>query len=381
LAEAVRAVTDRNAERIKAETVSGWTRVEKNDFAALVARLRASGCPEPMIRDIVIGALNRQYGPRIATLRKRSLRFWETRERPSQAAHEQDLIREQQARQLEQERLAMIEGLFGREIANELPEFTARPNPLDELTDALSGQSQPRAKEVLRRYDQMERDVVDRANGTLGETELSDLRALYREKHSELKQFLSEAELEEFELRASPLSEELRNHDLVGFSPSEEEFRLIYRVRKEVEAAGGSGTPSATTLAHSEEGRASIEDRLARALGEERFADYARAQDFAYRRLLEITDHFGLPSEAAIQVHDLRASVLNDTEKLSQESPVDWEARRRTLQNMQVATAERIAQVLGDEAYQAYLKTPWGRWVDRIGGWTNGVVLGQASVF
>jgi glycosyltransferase involved in cell wall biosynthesis len=79
--------------------------------------------------------------------------------------------------------------------------------------------------------------LIERGNGTLGKPELDELREGYYRQRAELKEFLSPSEMEEFELRASPLAQELRDRDLVGFLPTEEEFRAIFRIRKEFQEA------------------------------------------------------------------------------------------------------------------------------------------------
>jgi hypothetical protein len=336
------------------------------------------GCPELTIQDIVVGSLNRQYNPKIIALRKASSRFWETQQRRDKATFEEDMMHENEARRLEAEKSRVIQELLGISFTDYLSECTGKPDRHADLTDSIAPESRQRAREVLLKYDQLERELIERGNGTLGKPEMDELRESYYRQRAELKEFLSPSEMEEFELRASPTAQELRDRDLVGFSPTEEEFRTIFRIRMESRESSpaDSGTNAETQFVGIIQARRSMEDRLRDALGEKRFADYERAQDFAYRGLVEITDHFGLSNEPAIQVHELRLAALKEVERLSAEPNSDMEKRRFDLQRLQAQAQQNAAVALGKEAFQAYIKSSAGRgWLERISEWTNGVVL------
>ncbi|MCI0540402.1 MAG: hypothetical protein L0Z50_34805, partial [Verrucomicrobiales bacterium] len=330
-------------------------------------------------RDIIIGELSRRYNPKMLALRKASARFWETQERRIRTTFEEDMIRERMARELEREKSRTVQDLFGYSFEDYLADGSARSDRHADLVDRIAPESRSRAREVLRKYDQLEHELIERGNGTLGKLEMEELRRAFYRKRAEMKAFLSHAEMEEFELRASPIAEDLRNRELVGFSPTEEEFRTIFRIRRDLEEGLGENPlpQNDGEIADIDQMRNSLEKRLRDALGESRYADYQRSQDFAYRRLVELTDHFGLPNEPAIAVHELRLEAFREINSLSENPTVNLQTRQSVLRELQTEVRRNAAAALGDEVFAAYLTSPWGNWMEQIGEWTNGVVLRQ----
>src|SRR5436853_5301622 len=55
-----------------------WSSVESPDYREYIANLRAIGCPEETIRDIVIADVNKLFGSRIAALypTAKDYKFW-----------------------------------------------------------------------------------------------------------------------------------------------------------------------------------------------------------------------------------------------------------------------------------------------------------------
>src|SRR5437868_620849 len=52
-----------------------WSLVESRDYRFYIANLRAIGCPEETIRDIIIAEVNRLYWPKLAALAMDTLHF------------------------------------------------------------------------------------------------------------------------------------------------------------------------------------------------------------------------------------------------------------------------------------------------------------------
>jgi hypothetical protein len=122
-----------------------WADIQTADYRVLLARLRAIGCPETTIRDIVAGHLNRQYNPQIIALRKGSSRFWETQQRRNKATFEEDMTREREARRLEGEKSRVMQDLLGVSFPDYLAEWTAKPGLHCDLMENIAQESRPHA--------------------------------------------------------------------------------------------------------------------------------------------------------------------------------------------------------------------------------------------
>jgi hypothetical protein len=209
--------------------------------------------------------------------------------------------------------------------------------------------------------------VLERCGGTLGLAEQSQLNQLYRQKVDELRAILSPQDLESFELQVSPVAHRLRTAELVGFSPSEQEFRAIFRLAQQADKESGGVSPEPQVMLP--------EAELRLVLGDKRFGDYQRSQDLTYRRLVEFASHFGLETEVAAQVHDMREAVIQQVDCLRADPRVDDAARETALREIQSEAAKVVRERLGDQAYGDYLKIQLGSWINLIPTWTNGVVF------
>src|SRR5258708_18824466 len=69
-----------------------WTQVESSDYRTYMANLRAIGCPESTIRDIIGADVTKMYMNRIAGLRpmpRGPFKYWDTADRTRPAAAQQ----------------------------------------------------------------------------------------------------------------------------------------------------------------------------------------------------------------------------------------------------------------------------------------------------
>src|SRR6185295_9394269 len=59
-----------------------WAQLESEDYKTYIARLRAIGCPEQTLRDIIIADLDKLLAPEIvaAAGRRTDLKYWHSEE-------------------------------------------------------------------------------------------------------------------------------------------------------------------------------------------------------------------------------------------------------------------------------------------------------------
>lgn len=339
--------------------------IGSGDFSAAISELRRLEFQETIITDIVAGAINRRYAPRVLALRSHAWRYWEPCQRRNREETADEVQNERMARSLESERNHLVREIVGLEWSAIESSVTGRPDPLDRFTEAFPPGSRVQARVILAEYDALEREVIRGAGGTVGRPERAELDRLYQLKLQELARFLTAAELEEYEVRTSPTAERLRQIGLVGFNPTEEEFRAVFRVRKALDEqcgqAGVQTVPNAQVGVR--QAHQAFEGQLREALGEARFGEYLRSQDYTFRGLVELADEFDLPVEAAVQVHDLREKVLLRRRELAQAGTVTYE-QLSALDELAGQTQEAVRGVLGDAAYQRYAGLDIGSWID-----------------
>ncbi|MBI3191709.1 MAG: hypothetical protein HYZ36_03510, partial [Pedosphaera parvula] len=264
----------RRPSRVKTEAFH-WSSVEADDYPTYIRRLRAIGCPEETIRDIVTADVNKLYDQRRDALAAtpEPFKFWQTDE---QRQITPNLAREQQLRDLEKERRALLRELLGEQLKISAQDVQRLAYLPEDKRQAVAA--------ILARY----RDLADNLSlegpeFLKSEEGQAQLAQYQDQQRAEVAQSLSPQELEDYDLRNSDLARQMR-HDLVGFNPSEQEFRTIYRLRQKfADAFGEVRSDDTAAVARRNQAREEFETSLKPILSAARFADYQRSKDAGFR--------------------------------------------------------------------------------------------------
>jgi hypothetical protein len=207
-----------------------WSAIESTNYEFYIANLRSIDCPESTIRDIIVADVAGLYAQRRAALLAdyKSAPFWKT-----VGADEQSL-QQKQLRALAEEQRDLIRRLLQVDLNAELDKYNLEtpPEPVD--LSFLSPEKASRVQSILEAYRQRQEALHEQAIGLWSDADSEALQELNRQQEGELRSLLSPEEMEDYELRFSPLSSSLRGQ-LHGFSPTEEEFRRIFRLRQAYE--------------------------------------------------------------------------------------------------------------------------------------------------
>ena len=331
-----------------------WAKVESPDYPQYIANLRAIQCPEATIQDIIISEVAKDYARQKAARQEaRTREFWKTeRQQPGRLSGGAS-----QAHELERERRALLLQLLGPEAERERKLISGLVDWRGRSLAYLPESKRELVIELQDKFDESEQ-VVSRQHreGPVNAAWASGLKDLRTQQRVELTRLLSPQELEEFDLRHSEVSQRLRT-DLSGFSPTEQEFRGIFRLQKTMEdqleaahlAAGESGDQRRRIDAQQE-----LEKSIRSLLGEQRYQEYTRGRDWEYKALVEVTREQGLPPTTANQVYDLKKAVEDQKRQFNRDPNLTPEARQAALRTLQAETERALSQTLGDQAYQAY---------------------------
>src|SRR6266404_87867 len=97
-----------------------WAQVESEDYRSYIARLRAIGCPEQTIVDIIIADLDKVLAPRVsmASGHRKNLQYWQSEEEElSNDWDARDVA--QKMHQIDQEKREVLQELIGVDMVRE----------------------------------------------------------------------------------------------------------------------------------------------------------------------------------------------------------------------------------------------------------------------
>ncbi len=345
-----------------------WRQIESNDYRRYIANLRAIGCPEQIIRDLIIADVNNLYAPRLRALHHTAedRKYWQAEPRwPSL----QDMEREKQTDAIRKEKQALIKELLGVEFDEGDQWRTANGwQSAGSVLSFLPPEKISAIRAVEEKFNALAGEI-DRRTRNL--TEPDDERAtlqLRLQQREEMAKLLTPQELEEYELRTSDTASGMR-WEMREFSPTEAEFRNVFRLRDEAARSGlliEDTAASAEEKARYAEAVKQLQASIKLTLGDTRYTTYQRSQDYEFQQLARASERYELPKETASQVWDLRDAADQQAKALNTNQSLTPEQRQAALQAIRTETQNSVKTLLGERAWKGYSPRS-NNWLQRLG--------------
>jgi hypothetical protein len=210
-----------------------WKSVEAEDYHTYVANLQAIGCPAQTIRDIVTADLNDNFQKdRQAALQEfyDSYPYWKTD--ANTAAARATLAGRRHT--LDAEMARALKMLLG--VATPVPDTASRWRnaELDIKLAFLPDDKRDKVKSILEAHEAGDRDAKALADGNCVSVDTNVLQGIvdsHDQERADLRELLSAEEFQRVEMATSWTGENLRQA-MTHFSPTEEEFRVIFAAWK-----------------------------------------------------------------------------------------------------------------------------------------------------
>jgi hypothetical protein len=181
-----------------------WSFLESTNFEVYAANLRAIGCPQNTVEDIIVAAAERVCGRKRASL-PQNAGFWSSGPRREAAVKE----REQADAALESEQRDLLMAIIGktgsqqsRHSSREFIELAIMHFLLGPVADGAAEQ----VLEAVERGSDLESQVRNQAGGVLLTEDEARLEEIRKQTLAELQRLLSPAQFEEFAARQAALS-------------------------------------------------------------------------------------------------------------------------------------------------------------------------------
>jgi hypothetical protein len=343
-----------------------WRMVESEDYRKYIANLRAIGCPEETIRDIIIADVNKLFEQRRRelTASTNKFQFWKATSNPFAQAIDPDRVEKIQA--LNKEKRALLKELLGVE-PEEKAEFLAGFNPFETMLDFLPASKQNQIMDIFMKFQAKQTKLFE--GGTPDAEDMKQMRKLRKDMNVEMAALLSPQEYDEYQLRMSDTAMGMRMQ-LGSFDPSEQEFRDIFQSKKKFddEYGGmfGGGNMSKEERDKMNAAQKDLNSQIKSLLGDTRYAEYERSQDWAFQSIYRVTERNGLPKESAVQVYDMKKLAEEQASKVRKDQSLTPEQRQETLFILRMETENTIQKVLKDKAWNSYQNQPGNNWLRNI---------------
>lgn len=294
------------------------------ELRGLLEQLQAKGIQASVIKAVMASLV--QAEPLVP-----ASSFWEPRFR--QVAKE-EVARFEHQQRAEQTLVA----LFGTEVQHDSA-FAAVFFPLQKDLDFMA----PDKQRGLQR-------LIAESNRTLTtlpiEPGLIAKRSQVMAKlNSDAKQLLGPEDFREYELRRSSIAQQLRD---LEFEFEEEEFRRVFAVHAEAQAARGESVMRMTARSDDQ-----TSSQIREILGEQRFRQYEMVQDPRYRVLSSLAANYSVPNANIAQVYALLRDSDARAESLQKQGPVMSLDARAKWAAAEREKNEKLRTLLGEQAYTA----------------------------
>src|SRR6185436_16545180 len=215
-----------------------WRMVESEDYKKYIANLRAIGCPEETIRDIITADVNKLFESRKRQLRAAStnrFQYWKAGNFMGAIMDEEKI---KQSQELAKEKRTLLRDLLGVEPEDK-PDLLAGINPFESMLDFLPSSKQTEVAELFQKYQA--KLMKSFSGGTPDAEDMKKMQTTQKEMEAEMAKILTPQELEDYQLRMSQTAMMMRMQ-MASFDPSEKEFRDIFSLKKKFDDEYGALT-------------------------------------------------------------------------------------------------------------------------------------------
>jgi len=331
-----------------------WRAVESENYKEYIANLRSIGCPEETIRDIIIADVNKLFESRRKELASgKRFEFWRT-EDPFARVMDEEAI--QKRAELAKEKKALIKELLGIEV-DDPSALAAVANPLSMMLDFLSEEKQAKVGELMQQFQA--KIARSYSGGSIDVDEMKAIMKMQKEFEADLAGILTPEEFENFQLSLSHTAMSMRM-EMRTFNPTEQEFRDIFAIRKAFDDEYGYlGLPDAKEERQRRiTAEQDMKKQIKSMLGEERYKEYERAQDWKFQNIAKFAERNGLQQEAAIQVYEMDRIAREEIDRLRMDGNLDHQKQLEVIRELEAETDNNIRNLLGEKAFEAYKNGP-----------------------
>lgn len=324
-----------------------------------VTRLRAAAMPADLIRDLLYLRIQARYRDRRrALLADNPDQYWQSwNNQPGwQSASSETRAK---LRDLSKEMDAEIRALLGNGPES-LDGYQRRL--YDQMSGYLSNEKIQQIEAIRKDYDDMASRVREQGKGLVLKADREQLRLLENERRRDLEAVLSPDELLEYDLRASPTANSVRNR-LAYFEPTEDEYRALTTLQLEFDRQYGLSNLSGTEQDRRKAGEKDLTAQIQNVLSSDRFDDYRVTIDGMFSETRTFTNAYNLDPSVAKEIVALKQLTWKRIDELNR-TGISAEQRTAALKAIQLEVENQLTARLGADVFAKY--QTGANWMNRF---------------
>jgi hypothetical protein len=320
-----------------------WSEIESTNYPVFIRNLRLIGCPEKTIRDIIVAEVNDLFTEKMNTEVVAPEQKWWL---PDPNADVYAAV-SAQMRALEDQKNALLTELLGPGWTNTVPRQVA-PIRLDgPVLSKLSPQTKSSLFEIEGNATRAREAYIQHMQAEGKEPDSAALAKMRRQVRSDLAALLTPEQLEEYLLRYSQNSEQLREQ-LRGFGAGPEEYRRIFRARdaydQQLDGITGSDEASLKRRADLEHQR---DQAVEQAIGADRFSLYQLTLDPSFKEARESAQENGLPPEKVLPLFQINRATEQEISRIQSDQRLTQEEKDQAIKRALEQKLASSQQVIG----------------------------------
>lgn len=329
-----------------------WKDLSLPEHAGYMSALRAAGCPENRIRDVIVGDINEMFDQqRLQEAMEANVDWWKVN--PSRPVATKPEAETQAGR--ESLRAELLTRHLGADRTNDLrlPPLVSglKHNLIGPILGALPIERHARLIKICEDYVvrlkayQVACLAEGRPSDIIEEIKIRD------EMRSQARQLLTVREHEEFLMHNSGHAFTLRS-ELRLFDPTEEEFRKIFATLDphKVRMQQRCGIERALSPRQLADYQKNCELAVQEVLPPERFKRYQMSRDPSYQQAFNVAASQKLEERAAMRLYQAYREQAVQRQKITEDIAIPPEEKDRLFQSIKQESERLLSELVAEKA-------------------------------
>ncbi len=340
-----------------------WESVESADYRQYIANLRSVGCPDKTIRDIILADVTELYDQKKKLIRAggKKFEYW----KPGMTAMMMgggDPESTAKLKAIDDERDKVL-----RDLGIEPDHKTQSAGLVGQIDNIFSFLPDEKRGAVMKIMTDMQTKMAKTMEN--GQPDMTEMAKVQKEMEKSIKAVLTPEEALDFDLRLSNTATMMRMQS-AGYEPDEKEFLAVFKLKKSFDDEFSMMVQPGDLPKDEQEKRAAADKKLKEeikaTLGDQRYAEYERAQDYNFQAMLNAAKKSDLGVAEASQVYEMKKLAEQKASELRSNAKLSNEDRTAALQAIRTETERSMQQTLGEKGWQSYNKQQNTWWLKGV---------------